>query len=220
MSKRIMLVHAFLPSMAPTVTAFRAGWPEAEVLNLVDESVYADVTPEGVMKPGVAERVTSLLNQAVQGGAAGIVFTGSTFGPAVDKARQAIAVPVLKADEAMAEQAVTQGRRILIACTAARAVPVVRANMEAAAQQAGKQPLIDGFAVPGAKAAIAAGDDALHDRLIADWVEKNHHDYDVIALGQISMVPSRELLSPGAAAKVICSPDATVARMRALLDIR
>ena len=169
MSKRIILVHAFLPSMPPIAKAFKEGWPEAEVLNLIDEALYADVTPEGVMKPGVTDRVTSLLEHCVLSGADGIVFTGSTFGPAVDVARRSIPVPVLKADEAMAERAVSIGQHILIVCTAMRAIPIVRGNMEAAAKKAGVQPTIESFCVPGAKDAISAGDEETHDRLIAEF---------------------------------------------------
>jgi hypothetical protein len=220
MSKRIMLVHAFLPSMPPIVDAFKQGWPEAEVLNILDEALYADVTPEGAMKPGVVGRVESILEHCVLSGADGIVFTGSTFGPAVDAARPSISVPVLKADEAMAERAVSIGRRILVVCTAMRAIPIVRANVEAAAKKVGVQPKLDELCVAGAKDAISAGKDETHDRLIAEAVERESQGYDVILFGQISMVPSRALLSPGVAARVLCSPDSTVAHLRSLLQAR
>jgi hypothetical protein len=219
MSKRIMLVHAFLPSMPPIVEAFKQGWPEAEVLNLVDEALYADVSPEGVMKPGVADRVASLLKHCVLSGADGIVFTGSTFGPAVDAARPSISVPMLKADEAMAERAVALGQRILVVCTAMRAIPVVRGNIEAAAKKAGVRPTIESLCVPGAKDAISAGNEETHDRLIAEFVEREQHEYDVIVFGQISMVPSRARLTSGVAARVLCSPESTVGHLRSLLQV-
>jgi Asp/Glu/hydantoin racemase len=218
MPKRIMLVHAFLPSMPPIVKAFKDGWPEAKVLNLIDEALYADVTPEGLMKSGVSDRVANLLQHCVLGGADGIVFTGSTFGPAVDAARRSISVPVLKADEAMAERAVAMGQHILIVCTAMRAIPIIRGNMEAAAKKAGVQPTIESFCVPGAKEAISAGDDETHERLIAESVERIQQGYDVIVLGQISMVPSRARLASDVAARVLCSPEATVSHMRTLIQ--
>jgi Asp/Glu/hydantoin racemase len=217
MSKRIMLVHAFLPSMPPIADAFKEGWPEAEVLNLLDESLYVDVTLEGVMKPGVMDRVENILKHCALSGADGIVFTGSTFGPAVDAARRSMSVPVLKADEAMAARAVAIGGRILIVCTARRALPVIRANVEAAAKEAGVQPKVADFCVPGAKDAISAGKDETHERLIAAVVERESQGYDVILFGQISMVPARARLSPGVAARVLCSPDATVAHLKNLL---
>ena len=218
MAKRIMLVHAFLPSMPPIVDAFKQGWPEAEVLNLLDEALYADVTPQGVMKEGVMSRVANILDHCVSSGADAIVFTGSTFGPAVDAARPSLSVPVLKADEAMAERAAATGRRILIVCTAARAIPVIRANIEQAAEKAGTRPTIHEFCVPGAKDAISAGDDDTHDRLIAESVEREEPGYDVILFGQISMVPSRARLSSGVASRVLCSPDSTVVHLRNLLQ--
>ena len=218
MSKRVMLVHAFLPSMPPIVAAFERDWPEAEVRNILDEALYADVSPEGVMKPSVPARVASILQHCVVSGAQGIVFTGSTFGPAVEAARRSISVPVLKADEAMAARAVALGRRILIVCTAMRAIPIIRANIEAAAATADVQLAIGELCVPGAKDAISAGDDELHDRLIAEWVEREQRDYDVIVFGQISMVPSSTQLPPALAKKVMCSPESTVKHLKSLLE--
>ena len=43
-------------------------------------------------------------------------------------------VPVLRAEEAMMEQAVTLGERILLVCTAKRAMPVVRGTLDAAVE--------------------------------------------------------------------------------------
>lgn len=216
MTKRIVLIHALHASMAPIVAAFHRNWPDARVLNILDETIYADVGPDGVLPAGMEDRIAGLLRQAERGGADGIVFTGSTFGPAVDAVRGQVGVPVLKADEAMCAEAVATGGRITVACTARRALPVIRANIEAAAAEAGARPAITELCVEGAKDAITAGDHETHDRLIAETLAAAR-DYDVLLLGQVSMVPARARLSPTVAARVLTSPDASVARMRALV---
>lgn len=110
--------------MAPIENAFERLWPEAELLSLLDETLYADVSVDGAMAPGVAERIATLVHHAVASGAEAIVVTGSTFGPAVDSARASIDIPVLKADEAMALQAAKRGGAVLLgACI------IMRANM-------------------------------------------------------------------------------------------
>src|SRR5690349_12514606 len=122
MPKRIFLVHAYRHSMAPIDEAFCSGWPQAQTVNLLDESFYADVPPDGTISPALHARVASALRHCVLSGADGIVFTGSTFGPAVEAARKEIKVPVLKADEALGDEAVRRGSSILLACTQQRAI--------------------------------------------------------------------------------------------------
>lgn len=218
MARRILLVHAYQPAMAPSEEAFRRLWPEAEVLNLLDESLYADVPPDGTLSPSVQARVASLLLHCELSRPDGIVFTGSTFGPPVERAREQLRVPVLKADEAMAEAAVARGERILLACTQKRAMPVLRASLDAAAARAGVTRTITELWVAGAREAFAQGLTQMHDCLIGEEVVAAAGDFDVIVLGQISMVPARAYLPPELAGRTVTSADAAVARMRALLE--
>lgn len=214
---RIVLLHAYAPSIAPIAEAFRTGWPQAEAVNLLDEALYKDVAADGTVHPSLPGRLATLFRHCVASRAQGIVFTGSTFGPAVDQARSGIPVPVLKADEAMAEAAVAAGGRILVVCTAARAIPVIRGNVEAAMRAAGVEREIGDLWVPGAKEANDAGRAAEHDGMIAEAVGANAADWDVILLGQISMVPAMRQIPAALAGRVMASPTASVVKMRALL---
>jgi Asp/Glu/hydantoin racemase len=150
MGKRVILVHPYRPTMAPIIDAFARLWPEVEVLNLLDESLYADVGADGVLAPDVFGRIETLLRHAAASRADGVIFTGATFGPAVEAARASLALPVLKADEAMCEAIAACRGRVAILCTARRALPVIRAGVEAAAK-GGLVPQIDEICVKGAK---------------------------------------------------------------------
>ena len=217
MAKRIFLVHPTPLAMPPIDDAFKRLWTQAQTLNLLDESLYADIPADGALSPSIYERVAALLRHCEGSGADGIVFSGSTFGPAVDAARAQMRVPVLRAEEAMMDEAVVLGERILLVCTAKRAMPVVRASLDAAVARAGVPRRISELWVAGARDAITSGDIVTHDKLIAQQVAAAG-DFDVIVLGQISIVPSRLPLPPEIARRIVTGPDATVARMRALVD--
>jgi Asp/Glu/hydantoin racemase len=217
MPKRIFLVHPTPLSMPPIDEAFKTLWPEAQTLNLLDESLYADIPPDGTLAPAIYQRVDSLLRHCEASRADGILFSGSTFGPAVDQARKRMRVPVLRAEEAMMEQAVVLGERILLVCTAKRAMPVVRASLDAAVARARVTRMIHELWVTGARDAITSGDIATHDRLIAQQVT-GAGEFDVIVFGQISMVPARVPLPRDIARRIVTGPEATVARMRALVE--
>ena len=164
----------------------------------------------------IGARLESLFRHCELSGAAGIVFTGSTFGPAVEAARWAVEIPILKADEAMADAAVARGKRILILATAKRALPVIRGNLEAVAAKAGKHLEIGEAWVADAQAANNAGRADEHDRLIAAAAVAAQ-GYDVIMLGQMSMTPAIKQMPPDVAARTLSSPSASVARMKQLL---
>jgi Asp/Glu/hydantoin racemase len=217
MAKRIFLVHPTMLAMPPIDNAFKTLWPQAQTFNLVDESLYADLPQDGTLAPAVYDRLASLFRHCELSGAHGIVFTGSTFGPAVKVARANISVPVLKSDEAMMERAIATGARILLVCTARRALPVLRAGLDEAAAQARRTPQVTELWVTGAREAILQGDTARHDRLIAEQIAAAG-DFDAIVLGQISMVTARAQLPPELARRVLTSPEAAVERLRALLE--
>jgi Asp/Glu/hydantoin racemase len=217
MPKRVFLVHPTPLAMAPIDEAFKTLWPQAQTINVLDESLYTDIPQDGTLAPAIYDRVTSLLHHCELSGADGILFSGSTFGPAVDKARIGMRVPVLRAEEAMMEQAVTLGERLLLVCTAKRAMPVVRSTLDAAVNRAGAKRTITELWVKGARDAITSGDVVTHDKLIAEQVMAAG-DFDVIIFGQISMVPARTPLPPDITRRIVTGPEATVARMRTLID--
>lgn len=217
MRPRIYLLHAYRYSVAPCEEAFRRLYPEAEAVRLLDEGLYADAGSDGTLPADIVPRLASLFRHCVLSGAKGIVFTGSTFGPAVEAARAGIAVPLLKADEAMSELAVQRGRRILMMATAKRAIPVIRRNLEAAASAAGASLEIAEVWVEHAQAANNGGRADEHDRLIAEAAVAQGQGSDVIVLGQMSMAPARALMPADLASRVLTSPDASALRMRAIL---
>lgn len=217
MRPRIFLLHAYRFSMAPCEEAFARLWPQAQAIRLLDEGLYADAGADGSLPDNIVPRLNSLFRHCMLSGAAGIVFTGSTFGPAVEAAKGGITVPLLKADEAMAELAVARAKRVLLLATAKRALPVIRGNLDRAAAAAGVRPEIHEVWVEGAQAANNAGRGAEHDALIATSAEQNGGGFDAIVLGQMSMAPARGVMPEEVAVRVFTSPDASALKMRAAL---
>ncbi len=216
MSKRIVVVHIYQPSMAPMADAFAAAWPEADAFHLLDEALLADIDDQGTMTPEVYERVDALLQHCVRSHADGVIFTGSTFGPAVDRSREALPIPVLKPDEAMAEEAVAIGERIGLMCVSARSIPVITRHVEEAAEAAGKAVEIDGRWVPDAKVDLTEGRFEAHDRAVAAMAAQMA-DCDVLLVSQISMARAAPGIADVPGRPVLTSPVASVRKMRGLL---
>ena len=78
---RIALIHATPLAMEPVAAAFRAGWPGAETVNLLDDALSADRGSGESIDAAMMRRFSRLTRYAVDYGARGILFTCSAFGP-------------------------------------------------------------------------------------------------------------------------------------------
>ena len=120
MTHRITLIHALKHSIAPTEAAFARLWPEARLMNLLDDSLSADLARDGTLSDAMTDRFLALGDYAAATGADAILFTCSAFGPCIEAVARAHApMPVLKPNEAMIEQAVTMGRPLDLPANAA-----------------------------------------------------------------------------------------------------
>ncbi len=115
---RIALIHALRHSPPPIEAAFARAWPEATLMNLLDDSLSADLARDGRLTPAMTKRFLALSRYAVGTGADAILFTCSAFGPCIEAvARDLAPMPVLKPNEAMIEEAAAKGRRIGLLAT-------------------------------------------------------------------------------------------------------
>jgi Asp/Glu/hydantoin racemase len=208
---RIALIHALKHSIAPIEAAFAQAWPQPRLMNLLDDSLSADLAREGRLTDAMTERFLALGRYAASTGADAILFTCSAFGPCIEAVARAHApMPVLKPNEAMIEQAVTMGKRIGLLST----FPPTLASMPAEfpASVAVVPKLAD-----GALAALDRGDRATHDRLIGD-AARDLRDCDVIALAQFSIAATAPLVAEATGKPVVTTPDSAVSKLKRLLS--
>ena len=69
MGARIALVHAVKVAIAPVEDAFRRHWPEAELINLLDDSLSRDRNREGALTPQLTRRIAALAEYGIGAGA-------------------------------------------------------------------------------------------------------------------------------------------------------
>ena len=217
MSARITLIHAVQVAIPPVLEAFREGWPEAEVMNLLDDGLTVALKREGGLTVPIVQRIRDLATYAVRAGADGILFTCSAFTPAMDVARKDVTIPLLKPDEAMFAAAIEAGRRIGVVATFPGTIPVAEPQILAMAAARGVDVEIVSTVAPDAFEAMKAGDTATHDRLVVDAALELAPRVDVICLAQFSMARARRAVEGQVSIPVLTSPAAAVQRLRALL---
>ncbi|WP_035673263.1 aspartate/glutamate racemase family protein [Bradyrhizobium liaoningense] len=210
---RIALIHALKHSIAPIEAAFATAWPEARLMNLLDDSLSADLARDGALTDAMTERFLALGDYAAATGADGILFTCSAFAPCIEAvARAHASMPVLKPNEAMIERAITMGERIGLLSTFPPTLASMPPEFPASVQIVPKL-------AEGALAALDRGDRATHDRLIAE-ASRDLRDCDVIALAQFSIAATAPLVAEATGRPVVTTPDSAVDKLMRLLKAK
>ncbi len=210
---RIALIHALKHSIAPIEAAFAQAWPQPRLMNLLDDSLSADLARDGQLTDSMTDRFLALGDYAAATGSDAILFTCSAFGPCIEAVARAHApMPVLKPNEAMIEEAVTMGRRIGLLSTFPPTLVSMPPEFPSSVEIVPKL-------AEGALAALDRGDRATHDRLIAE-ASRDLRDCDVIALAQFSIAATAPLVAEATGKPVVTTPDSAVLKLKTLLSAK
>lgn len=207
---RIALIHALKHSPPPIEAAFAAAWSEPRLMNLLDDSLSADLARDGALTPAMTQRFVQLGRYAAATGADAILFTCSAFGPCIEAVARDLKIPVLKPNEAMIEEAVEAGGTVALMATFAPTLASMPAEFP-------KSLNVRTCMVEGALAALDRGDVETHDRLTGHAAE-TVGDCDVIALAQFSLARSAGLVEQATGKRVLTTPDSAVRKLRRLLE--
>jgi len=219
---RIALIHALRESQQPAWNAFATGWPEARYFNLLDDSLPVDLAAEGELTPGIVERFRTLGRYAANTGTRqettqAILFTCSAFGPAIDRVKQDLPIPVLRPNEAAFETALDGGKRIALMVTFPGSLPPLLQEINAMAQARNVSPHITTLVADGALQALQSGNADEHDR-IAAHAAATLTDIDVLVLCQFSLARAAKVIAPVHGRTVLTTPDSAVAKLKRVLS--
>jgi hypothetical protein len=213
---KIYLVHAADVSIPPVVASFRANWPEAKVVNLLEDALMTDLADDGKLTDAMVERFVHIGHYCVKASGDAILFCCSAFGPAVEEVRRQVSVPVLKPNEAMYEQLVAKDGTVSLLATFQPSLPSMLAEIAAYAKNKGTRVSVEPSLVDGALQALLDLRPDEHNRLIAEAAAKQEA-CDIIALAQFSMAPAKLLAETRTTKPILTTPDSAVTKLKALL---
>jgi Asp/Glu/hydantoin racemase len=204
---RIGLIHALAHSVAPINDALARDWPDALRMNLLDDSLSADLAAGGGLDGGLNARMHArferLADYAFGCGCDALLFTCSAFGPCIETvARRHAGKPVLKPNEAMIADAVASGLKVGLVATFAPTLRSMPAEFPAPPALA---------LAEGALAALNAGQPARHDERIADAaLGLVAEGCGIVALAQFSMARAAALVRERSGVPVLTTVDSAV----------
>lgn len=214
---RIALIHALEESVVPAHAAFHAHWPQAELFDVMDVSLAPDLAAAGAITPDIARRIEALAHQALAttgpaGTTAGILYTCSAFGPAIDAVKQRVPVPVLRPNECAFEAALDHGGPIGLVVSFGPSAAALAAELRDMAAARGQAVEVTTALATGALEALKSGDATRHDQLVASAAATL--DAVVLVLGQFSMARAEYAVAQACAQPVLTTPRSAVEGLR------
>ncbi len=215
--KRIALIHATTLSIDPVKQAFARLWPEAYFFHVLDNSLSDDRGVAGELTPDLTHRIRALANYALSCGTDGILYSCSAFGKAIEEVAARETIPVFKPNEAMFEHALDAGKNLAMLATFPPSVPGMEDEFQVQAQLRGIDAKLSSITVPEARAALLAGDEQTHNRLLAEAAEKIS-GVDAVLLAHFSVDRATDEIANRVDIPVLSPPASAVSRFRELLD--
>ena len=187
--KKIGIIHTSFVSINDMKDLFAELLPEAELTNIVDDSLLREVMANGGITPAIIKRMCSYVQMLEVSGVDAIFNQCSSVGEAFDIAVQQTNLPVLKVDRPMAEKAVSLGSKIAVVATVASTLNPSTKLVKKAADEAGKQVEIKSVLVDGALDILMKENNReKHNSLVKEKIEAIQNEVDVIVMAQGSMV--------------------------------
>ncbi len=219
MAKTLAFIHT-APLVIPLfMDLHKKEMPGIEAFNIVDESLLKNTIRDRKITENTIRRLIGHVESARDAGADAVLVTCSSIGPAVDSARKAVQIPVLRIDEAMAEEAVWLGPRIGVAATLLSTLEPTVALLRSTAAAQGREVEVISCLCEGAFEAVSSGDAAAHDRIVITTLLELMNAVDVIVLAQASMacvvagIPAEKRKGP-----ILSSPELAIERARQVME--
>ncbi|TKV70534.1 aspartate/glutamate racemase family protein [Rhizobium sp. AU243] len=213
---RIALIHATPIAMEPIQASFKASWPDAHLVNLLEDSLSPDRAAVQEITPELDDRIFRLADYAYRSGCAAVLFTCSAFGSSIEAAAGRLPIPVLKPNEAMFEAAIAQGGRTAMIYTFPPARDGMEAEFHEEAARLNPSATIRSYLAEGAIEAARKGDTETHNRLVSE-VAANLENFDAIMLGHFSTARAINSVRAVSSIPVFSSPDAAVEKLQRIL---
>lgn len=206
MPKTLALLHTTLVTAPPLKELATKELPGVRVINLVDDSLLADVMAAGGPTAEVERRMEAYVQQAVTAGADAFLCCCSSVGEVAERIAATAPIPVLRIDEPMAARAVQSGPRIGVIATVGTTLEPTANLIRRKAAEAGAEAQVEAVLVEGAFAALMAGRGEEHDQRVLAALTALIDRSDVVVLAQASMARLLTALKDPPRIPVLSSP--------------
>jgi len=210
------MIHDIAESIPPVRLAFGEEFPEAEVINLLDEGLLIDFDDQ--LTPKLRRRMQILIGYSEDNGADAIGLACSVYAPVVDSAKHLVDVPLVSSYGPLMAGAVAAGPRIGLIASVSATMRDAEHYLRLAAEESGKviEPHLS-LAEDLISVMRAEGQSGLERRL-EEEVMKLAPDVDVVLLSQFSLAAALAHLQKVSPVPVLSAPHSSARALKRLLS--
>ena len=213
---RVTMIHAIAESIPPVRLAFGEDFPEAEVINLLDEGLLIDFDDH--LTSHLRRRMSGLIGYCQDNGADAIGLACSVYAPVVDSAKHLVDVPLVSSYGPVMADAVASGPKIGLIASVSATMRDAEHYLRLAAAESGKviEPHLC-LAEDLISVMRAEGQSGLERRL-EEEVMKLAPDVDVVLLSQFSFAAALVHLQKVSPVPVLSAPHSSARALKRLLS--
>lgn len=216
MNQTLAMIHTGPVVIPPLKALAEKHLPGVRTVNLLDDKIVGDIGDSETVPQSVKNRLVYLGRCAAEAGADLILFTCSSVSQVAADVAEQVGIPVLRIDEAMADEAVSRGTRIAVIATLPTTLNPTCALIEERAALASVPVELTRRLCGEAFDLVSRGDGEGHDRVVGAAIEELAATHDVIVLAQASMARAAEKISVDT--PVLSSPELGMLRTKSTLE--
>ncbi|MBT97824.1 MAG: hypothetical protein CL902_04255 [Dehalococcoidia bacterium] len=212
---RVTMIHALAESIPPVRLAFGEVFPEAEVVNLLDEGLLIDF--DGQLTPHLRRRMSNVIGYCQDNKADAIGLACSVYAPVVDSAKHLVDVPLVSSYGPVMAEAVSAGTRIGLIASVQATMADSEFYLKLAAEEAGVEiePVLclaeDLITVLRAEGQVGL------ERRLEQEVLGMAKDVDMVVLTQFSFAAALAHLEKVSPVPVLSAPHSSARALKQLL---
>ena len=188
MERKVAVIHTTVVTCDGINSRLKALVPDAEVMNIVDDSLLNDVKKEGMLTKEVTRRLLTYALEAQDWGAELILNACSSVGEGVDVIRHILKIPYHNIDETMARSAVEKGEKIAVYGTVKTTLEPSARLISHIAEAEKKKVVVDSYLASDAFEALTVEkNQEKHNQILEALIRDKGKQYDVLVLAQASM---------------------------------
>jgi len=218
MSKTLAIIHT-TPVTIDSLKALAATYlPAYNVINFVDDSILPQLAKNGGKIEEVQDRLIQYSKYAEQVGADVILNACSSVGEVVALAREVVSIPIIRIDDAMAEEAINRGKVIGVVATLSTTLNPTLRLLKTKANELSQSVEFKEVLAEEAYKLLISGDPTGHDNVLAEVLTELGKRVDVVVLAQASMARVIGKLPEEIRSKFLTSPELGMARVKDIME--
>ena len=212
---RVVMIDALAESIPPVRMAFQDEFPEAQVVNLLDEGLLTDF--QGQLTPSLRRRMSDLICYSQDNHADAIGLACSVYAPVVDSARDLVSVPLVSSYGPVMAEAAAAGPLVGIIASVEATIRDAEHYLRWAAQEIGKEVEPKPRVADDLITVLRAEGGEAFERRLEEEVLKLAPEVDVVLLSQFSFASALAHLKQVSPVPVLSAPHSSARTLKRML---